>query len=120
MILIQFEPGLVIVHSFVPAIALESDVTYLPTILLRSRKTFDVRPESVVDHLKNFGVDQIQLWVLKLQGRNHVLSVIGFELDTILSSIIHLFKKFVMKPCCDYVASSLDAIEASTSIQSLS
>ena len=57
MILIQLETRLVIIHGFVPAITLESDMSYLTAVLLGSSKTLDARPESVVDHLKNFRVD---------------------------------------------------------------
>jgi hypothetical protein len=96
--LIQFESRLVIVHGLVPAIAFESDMTYLSTILLRSRKTFDARPESVIDHLKNFGIDQVQFWILRLQRWYHVLSVIGFEFDALLFGVVQLLKKSIMKP----------------------
>lgn len=84
--------------GLVPAITLESDMTYLSTILLRSRETFDVRQESVVDHLKNLGIDQVQPGILKLQRRYHVLSIIGFEFDAILFGFVQLLEESVMKP----------------------
>jgi hypothetical protein len=98
MILVQLESRLVIVHGLIPSIALESDMTYLSAVLLRSRKTLDARPQGMVDHLENFGVDQVQLWILKLQRWYHVLGVIGFEFDAILFGFVQLLKKSVMKP----------------------
>jgi hypothetical protein len=98
MILIDFEAGLVVIQSIVPTIPFEANMTDLPTVLLGCIEAFDVRPKSVVDHLKNFRVYKIQLWIYELQRRNHVLSIVGLELDAFFFCFIQVLEKPVIEP----------------------
>jgi hypothetical protein len=98
VILIDFEAGLIVIQGVVPAISFETDMTDLSTILLGRCKSLEIRPKSIIHHLKNFGIDEIQLRILKLQRWNHVLSIIGLELDAFLFSIIQIFEKPIIEP----------------------
>ena len=98
MILVKLEAGLVVVQGLVLTFALESDMANLSSILLRSRKTLDVRPKSIIDHLESFGIYQVQFGIFKFQRWYHVLGIIGFELDTLLFGFVQLLEKAVMKP----------------------
>ena len=96
--MIDLEAGLIVIQSVVPAISFETDMTDLSTILLGRCKSLEIRPKSIIHHLKNFGIDQIQLRILKLKRWNHVLSIIGLELDAFLFSIIQVFEKPIIEP----------------------
>ena len=93
MILIDFEAGLIVIQSIVPTIPFEANMTDLPTVLLGCIEAFDVRPKSVIHHLEDFGIDAIQLWIYELQRRNHVLSIIGLELDAFFFCFIQILER---------------------------
>jgi len=92
------EARLIIIHGVVPAISFETDMTDLSTIHLGRCKSLEIRPKSIIHHLKNFGIDQIQLRILKLKIWNHVLSIISLELDAFLLGIIQVFEKPIIEP----------------------
>jgi hypothetical protein len=73
-------------------------MTDLSTILLGRCKSLEIRPKGIIHHLKNFGIDEIQLRILKLKRWNHVLSIIGLELDVFLQSIIQVLEKPIIEP----------------------
>ena len=73
-------------------------MTDLSTIHLCRCKSLEIRPKSIIHHLKNFGIDQIQLRILKLKIWNHVLSIISLELDAFLFSIIQIFENPIIEP----------------------
>jgi hypothetical protein len=79
-------------------LSFEADMPDLSTILLGRCKSLEIRPKGIIHHLKNFGIDQIQLRVLKLQRKDHVLSIIDLELDAFLLSIIQVFEKPIIEP----------------------
>ena len=96
MILIDFEAGLVVIQGVIPSISFEANMTYLPTILLRRCEPFDVRPDSVIHHLKNFRIDLVWFRILKLRGWDHVLSIIGFELNASFFCFVQVLEKPIM------------------------
>ena len=98
MILIDFEAGLVVIQGVIPSISFEANMTDLPTLLLGCIEAFDVRPKSVIHHLEDFGIDQIQLRILKLQGWDHVLSIIGLELDAFFFCFVQVLEKPIIEP----------------------
>ncbi len=98
MILIKFEAGLVIVQSLVPTISFESKRADIITISLQSSQAGNIAMQGIVDHLKSFGIDQVQLWILKLQRWYHVLSFVCCKLDTVFFGFVYLLKEFVVKP----------------------
>ena len=98
MILIDLESGLVVIQGIVPTIPFEANMTDLPTLLLGCIEAFDVRPKSVIHHLEDFGIDAIQLWIYELQRRNHVLSIIGLELDAFFFCFIQVLEKPIIEP----------------------
>ena len=92
------EAGLVIIQSIIPARSFEANMANLSTILLGRCESHNVRPRGIIHHLKNFGIDLLQLRILKLQRWNHILSVVGLELDVFVAGVIHLFKKIIIEP----------------------
>jgi len=74
-------------------------------------KSIEIGPKSIIHHLKNFGIDYIQLRILKLQRWNHVLSIIGIELDAALFSTIQVFEKPIIEPIYKHPNSLLTSIE---------
>ena len=98
MILIDLESRLVVIQGIVPTIPFEANMTDLPTLFLRCRESFDVRPKSVIHHLKNLGIDLVEFWILKLQRRNHILSIISLELDAFFFCFIMVLEKPIVEP----------------------
>ncbi len=98
MILIDLESGLVVIQGIVPTIPFEANMTDLSTILLGRCKSLEIRPKSIIHHLKNLGIDQVQFRILKLQGWDHVLSIIGPELDVFFFCFIQVLEKPIIEP----------------------
>jgi hypothetical protein len=61
-------------------------------------ESFDIRPENVIHHLEDFGIHQIQFRILKLQRRNHILRIIGLELDAFFVCFIQVLEKPIVQP----------------------
>ena len=96
--MIDLEAGLIVIHGVVPAISFEADMPDLTTILLGRCKSLEIRPKSIIHHLKNFGIDQIQLWIYELQRRNHILRIIGLERDAFSFCFIKVLEKPIIEP----------------------
>ena len=53
---------------------------------------------TVIHHLKNLRIDLVQFRILKLQGWDHVLSIIGLELDAFFFCFIQILEKPIIEP----------------------
>jgi hypothetical protein len=73
-------------------------MTDLSAILLGCSEALDVRPKGIIHHLKNFRIDRIQQRIIKLQRRNHALSIIGLERDALLFCFIQVLEEPIVEP----------------------
>ncbi|OPY50896.1 MAG: hypothetical protein A4E49_02527 [Methanosaeta sp. PtaU1.Bin112] len=53
--------------------------------------------QSVICHLEDFGIDAIKLRILKLHRLDHVLSIIGLELDAFFFCFIQVLDKPIIE-----------------------